>query len=82
MQNKAALVADILEVLCIWDEIESLPEGSKQQREWMELARSCVDSLRSTWNFTTDEISELDDHSDEFRAVFSSQSSSDHEQAS
>lgn len=80
-QNKAALIADVLEVLGIWDEIESLPEGSKQQREWMELARTCVDSLRNTWNLTTGEIGELDDHSDEFRAVFLPQTSSGHEQA-
>lgn len=80
-QNKAALIADVLDLLNIWDEIESLPEGSKQQREWMEVARTCVDSLRNTWNLTTGEIGDLDDHSDEFREAFSSPASSGHEQA-
>lgn len=80
-ENEAALVVDILEVLDIWDEIESLPEGSRQQRERMEVARTYVDSLRNIWNLTTEEISELDDHTDEFRATFSPQTLSGHEEA-
>lgn len=71
--TEASLVKDVLDLLLLWETIESLPEGSAAQRERIEQARVLVNRLRETWKLTNEEIGDLDEHVDEFRAEFSTQ---------
>lgn len=71
--TKAALVKDVLELLSLWDTIESLPEGSTAQRKSTEQAQVLVSKLRDAWQLTNKEIGDLDEYIDEFRSVFGTQ---------
>lgn len=64
------LVVDILHLLDVWEETESLSNGSAEQRKCIEKARVLVDHLRTEWNLSNDEIVELDEHTAEFRQWF------------
>jgi hypothetical protein len=72
-ENEAALVEDILQIIALWENIESMPNGSASQRSRIEDARVLVSALQTNWNLSIDEIDELDQYVDEFRAMFGKQ---------
>ncbi len=66
-ENESQLVTDILRLLKVWEQIESLAQGSVDQLDQIKVARDLVDGLRTTWKLDNDEIAELGEHAQEFQ---------------